>query len=967
MLSLVMKLITKIPSVAIIAAVLFGFAPKTSAATPSVVTGSATSISSSSATFNGQVDPNGSATDYWFEYGTSDFTHSTSSASAGSGDSLTSYSKTVGSLQSGTSYNFRIVAKNSDGIRYGNTKTFTTSSAPAPSVPSVLTGTASSVTSSSAVINGQVNPNGSAARYWFEYALSSSSSFTSTSSSSAGSGSSLASYSKTLSGLQAGTAYKFRIVAQSDSGTEIRYGNTVTFSTSSSPNPTPSVPSVLTTDATGIYSSSATLNGQVDCNGTSARYWFEFAPNSSGTFSSTSSASAGSGDSLISYSRTVSGLQSGTVYKFRIVAQSDSGTEIRYGNTKTFTTSSSSDPVDPSASAPSVLTGGVSNVSSYSAVFNGSVDPNNASTEYWFEYGISDFNLSTSRSSVGSGNGLTSVSLSVSGLSASTTYNYRIVGRNSVDIRYGSTRTFTTSSGGYINPTGGAPTVSLSSAYGVTKDSATFQGYVNPNGTWTEYWFEYGVNNGDFSQKTTRWSVSNSVWSTAVTTSVYNLAGNTTYYYRLAAQNSYGAAYSSVMSFTTGNGGSYYGAPYISTNNATNIYDTSAVLNGEVTTNNSETTVWFEYGYAGQGLNRSSSSVTYPASSSARVSSISIAGLSKGTRYDFRAVARNTYGTVYGEIRSFTASGNGSQTGSPIVSTGNATGITKNAAILWANVNPQNSSSSLWFEYGTSAFSLNFKSSGYTVPSYTGAKDYYNSISGLQADTLYFYRSVAQNAYGTNRGEVKFFRTSSGGTIITEPPVIEPPVVEPSEDLNVFLDPSLSNLEPKSGDTVDYVLTYRNASKGKITAASLKVTLPFESEYADASAVPTSRMGNNLVFYIGDVEKGSQGAVIIKAKVKDDAEAGSSLMFNSVLEFTDSAKEFQTVTSFISATVEAGENVGFLASLSAFARSVSGSWLFWLLFLIMLITIIYLVVSRRKEKKAAAAAVAAANAAQHNQ
>ena len=964
MLTPVMKLITKIPSVAIIAAILFGFVPNASAATPSVLTKDATNVSSSSVTFNGQVDPNGLAADYWFEYGTADFNFSTGSVSAGSGDSLVSYSRTVSGLQAGTSYNFRIVAKNADGIRYGNTKAFTTSAAPSVPVPSVVTGSATNITSSSATINGQVDPNGSAARYWFEYALSTSSSFSSTSSASAGSGDSLVSYSRTLNSLSAGTSYKFRIVAQSESGSEIRYGNTVSFTTSSgSSDPVPAgIPSVLTTDATGISQTSATLNGQVDPNGTPSRYWFEFAPNSSDTFASTSSASAGSGDSLVSYSRTVSGLQPGTVYKFRIVAGPDSGTDYRYGNTKTFTTSSSSGPVDPSASAPSVLTGGVANVSSSSVTFNGQVDPNNASAEYWFEYGVSDFNLSTSRSSVGSGNGLTSVSLSASGLSANTTYNYRLVARNSVDIRYGSTKTFTTSSGGSYQ-TGGAPTVSLSSAYGVTKDSATFQGSVNPNGTWTEYWFEYGTTNGNLSQLTTKWSISGSVWSTSVTTSVYNLAGNTTYYYRLAAQNSYGVAYSPIWSFSTGNGGSYYGSPYVRTNTATNLYDTSAVLNGEVTPNNSESTVWFEYGYAGQGLNRSSSSLTFPASSSARAFAISVFGLSQGTRYDFRAVARNTYGTVYGEIVSFTATGTGSQTGSPVVSTGNYSGLTKNAAILWANVNPQNSSTSLWFEYGTSAFDLKLRSSGYTIPSYTGAKDYFNSISGLQADTLYFYRAVAQNAYGTNRGEVKFFRTS-GGTVIVEPPIVKPPIVEPAEDLNVFLDPSVSNLEPKAGDTIDYVLTYRNASKGKLTASSLKVTLPFEAEYADASMAPTSRTGNNLVFYIGDIEKGNQGAIIIKVKVKDDAEAGSSLMFNSFLEYTDTAKEFQTVTSFIAVTVKAGENVGFLASLSAFARSISGSWLFLILLIIMLITIIYLIVSRRKDKKAAALAAAKAEQVQ---
>jgi len=827
--------------------------------------------------------------------------------------------------------------------------------ASAAGIPDATATGAVSIGASSAALNASIEPNGAQTEYWMEFGTSSNFERATNRYPVSGTTGSV-SVSQTVTNLSASTTYYYRVKAQNSHGTAT--SNVKTFVTSGNPSDNTAAPEVSISSASSVSQNSAVLNGSVDPNGLSTTYKFEYGTNDFGN----SVSGTVSGDGEQSISKTVSGLSAGTTYKFRIVAVNSKGTST--SNVKTFTTSNSSEPGDDTA-APEANALNATSVSDYSAVLNGSVDPNNLGTTYRFEYGINDFTNSTP-SFVVNGNGLQNVSYAVSGLQSGTTYKFRVVATNSEGSDTSSVKTFTTSSGGNVNPNpnGGAPTVSINSAYGVTIDSATLQGNVNPNGTWTEYWFEYGTNNNNLSQWTTKWSVSGSAWSTPVTTSVYNLLGNATYYYRLAARNSYGTAYSNTWSFTTGNGGGYYGSPYIRTNNATSVYDTSAVLNGEVTPNNSETTVWFEYGYAGQSLNRSSSSLTYSASSSARAVSVSITGLSMGTRYDYRAVARNIYGTVYGEIVSFTASGNGSQTGSPIVSTGNATSVGKNASLLWANVNPQNSGSTLWFEYGTSAFNLNLRSSGYTIPSYTGAKDYYNSISGLQADTLYFYRAVAQNAYGTNRGEVKFFRTVSGGVIV-EPPIVEPPVIEPSEDLNVFLDPSLSNLEPKAGNTVDYVLTYRNASKAKITAASLKVTLPFEAEYVDASVAPTSRVGNNITFYIGDIEKGNQGAIIIKAKVKDDAEAGSSLMFNSVLEFTDSEDDFQTVTSFIAASVDEADKLGFLASLSAFAGSMPGGWLFLILFIIMLITIIYLVVSRRKDRKAAA--IAAAQAAQNTQ
>ena len=94
---------------------------------PIVTTGSATSVTSSSATLNGTVNPNSSTTTYYFEYGpTTSYGLTTPETDVGSGTSDVSVSANIIGLDPDTTYHFRIVAKNSYGTSYGWDYTFDT-------------------------------------------------------------------------------------------------------------------------------------------------------------------------------------------------------------------------------------------------------------------------------------------------------------------------------------------------------------------------------------------------------------------------------------------------------------------------------------------------------------------------------------------------------------------------------------------------------------------------------------------------------------------------------------------------------------------------------------------------------------------------------------------------------------------------------------------------------------------------
>ena len=414
------------------------------AAGPSATTGPTTAVGPTSATVTGSVDPAGQATTWYVEYGKStSYGSKTSSVSAGSGSGATNVSAGLTGLDSGTTYHYRVVATNAGGTDHGSDAVFTTT------VPPVATtGSASSVTATSATLNATVDPNGRDTTYYFEYG-SSSSYGTKTLSKCAGSSTSPQSESASITGLQAGRTYHFRVVATSDAGTSD--GKDATFATSGAP-------SVQTGGATSVAPTSATLTGSVTPNGLSTTWWFEYGT-TTGYGSKTGSHNAGSGSSAGSVSLAVTGLKVGTTYHYRLVAQNSNGKTV--GDDESFAT----------VGAPSAVTGAAPNVGPDYAVLAGSLDTHGRSTTWWFEFGTTtSYGHSTASKSAGSKAGSQSVSTTLTGLTPATTYHFRLVAKSDAGTTHGADAVLTTSGvtlsvlareviyGGRIKLTGVVPT-----------------------------------------------------------------------------------------------------------------------------------------------------------------------------------------------------------------------------------------------------------------------------------------------------------------------------------------------------------------------------------------------------------------------------------------------------------------------------------------------------------------------------
>jgi len=383
-----------------------------------VETKEATSINETGATLQGVVDPEGSETKYYFEYGTTEaYGSKTAEASAGSGESNVEESKAVTGLTLGTTYDFRIVATNGGGTTHGANQKVTPSGK-----PSVETKAATSISETEATLNGTVNPKGAETKYYFEYGTTEAYG-SKTAEVSAGSGIGNLEESKAITGLPVGTTYHFRIVATNSHGTTD--GTDHVFSTRGKP-------SVETKPATNVSEKEATLTGTVNPRGTETKYYFEYGTTES-YGSKTAEASAGSGEGNVEESKTITGLTSSTTYYFRIVATNSHGTT--YGANQVFSTTGK----------PTVETKPATSVYETGATLNGIVNPRGSETKYYFEYGTSE-SYGSKTTEVSAGSGITNLeeSKAITGLPVGTTYHFRIVATNSHGTTDGAGQMFTT-------------------------------------------------------------------------------------------------------------------------------------------------------------------------------------------------------------------------------------------------------------------------------------------------------------------------------------------------------------------------------------------------------------------------------------------------------------------------------------------------------------------------------------------
>ena len=192
---------------------------------------------------------------------------------------------------------------------------------------------------------------------------------------------------------------------------------------------TPSAP--IANPATFVASTSFRANWRSVIGATG--YTLDVATNNSFTNYVTGYHNLNVGNAL---SRSVAGLSPSTTYYYRVRAFNGNGTS---GNSNVVHATTLS-PTGP----PAVMTNPATLIMSDSAKLNGAVDPHGLSTTVYFQYGRTISYGSRTPNQIKTGNSYQNVSANIAGLTAHTTYHFRIVATNTAGTRYGGDKTFTT-------------------------------------------------------------------------------------------------------------------------------------------------------------------------------------------------------------------------------------------------------------------------------------------------------------------------------------------------------------------------------------------------------------------------------------------------------------------------------------------------------------------------------------------
>ena len=292
---------------------------------PTVSTTNISNISYTSATISGNVSKDGGAnvTERGIVYSTSKGP-TTSNSKVKNGSSTGSFSCNLSNLQDGVTYYVRTYATNLKGTAYGEEKSFTTKTI---TLPTVSTSAANDISSTSAIVGGNVSNDGGATvtEHGIVYSTSQNPNISNTK---IKSGYGMGSFDCHLTDLQDNMTYYVRAYAINSKG--VAYGEQILFKTKEI-----TLPVVLTFTIDDVGWTTARISGNVinDGNATITERGIVYSTSQN---PKTSNRKVKNGSGIGSFSCYLSDLQEGVTYYARAYAINSKG--VAYGEEVSFTT-----------------------------------------------------------------------------------------------------------------------------------------------------------------------------------------------------------------------------------------------------------------------------------------------------------------------------------------------------------------------------------------------------------------------------------------------------------------------------------------------------------------------------------------------------------------------------------------------------------------------------------------------------
>ncbi|MFZ2072353.1 MAG: hypothetical protein WAV10_01570 [Minisyncoccia bacterium] len=634
------------------------------------------------------------------------------------------------------------------------------------------------------------------------------------------------------------------------------------------PPPPPLVipgPTISGLNVDNISQTSAQIHASVNPNGltTLASFWTNV-PGSTGPLGTTNMGSGTSSVAMVPF--TLNNLTPGTTYQFQVRATDSDG------NTSNSTWMSF---ITPSTSAPIIISATATNITQTSAMLNGVINPNGVTTlaTFWTNVPGSTGPLGTTNL----GNGILNTSIipfTLTGLTSGTNYTFevRATNANGATVNSGwisfstlgsnnncTTPTISSISPDHVNEGAPATTVTVTGSNFGIFSSAEFNGSLRPTNVSSSTSLTMDLTASDLSSDGTESiTVTNGSGcdSNAVTFTINNVGGG-------------GGG--------GGGGGSHVYYPTVLTQNAGSISNVSVTLNGSVNPNGYATTSWFEFGTSS---NLSTLSETVHVNQGSINSTLalaqSISGLVPNTTYYFRAVANNSYGTMKGNIFSFTTT----RAPNGIVTTVQATNKTNASAKLnGIFINQAGASASGHFEYGTS---LSLGKQTIVKDLGTSSSVSFSSIaSNLIPNTIYYFRAVVVSQGSTYNGNILVFQTPS--TSVNPPSIETEPTVTTTESSILKITNNVDKVAV--GDEIDFLVTFNNTEAKNFENAKLSVQLPKEIDFVESNFGKYNSDNESVDFNPEILVPNQVGSITIKGKLNSKAQDGNILITTAIMSY----------------------------------------------------------------------------------
>jgi hypothetical protein len=386
----------------------------------------------------------------------------------------------------------------------------------------------------------------------------------------------------------------------------------------------------VTTGSAETKKGGAKLEGVVDPGGeevTSCE--FEYGTSTAYGHTVACSSAPGSGSSPVPVTAEVTGLESETIYHYRLVAGNANGTHD--GRDQTLTT----------PATLLLLTEAVTEVLGTTATLNGIMLLEGLDTHDWFEYGLTkQYGTKTPREDAGAGEEIKFAVAPVTNLEPNTSYHFRFAAENTFGVTYGADETFTTEA---VAPRFGQPLPVTA----IDRTAATVSGSINPEKSNTTYRIDYGETSsyGDHSPE---FEAGEGLGEQPIAVGLQNLEPGRTYHYEVQATNQAGTVTTPDETFTT----SSPTPPTATTGGASNLALTTAAVSGTIGPEGLETSYELDFGTSteyGTSISGEAGAGSEPINIE-----VPLRYLAPGTTYHYRFVAINSDGRTYGADETFT-------------------------------------------------------------------------------------------------------------------------------------------------------------------------------------------------------------------------------------------------------------------------------------------------------------------------